>query len=354
MILTDAMRKEIRDDIELCDKHTDRNGSEELYNALIAKYSVIDVDFANGIPKNGKAAALGSEFDYRSELKAISSKLKMWLIAFPDQNSNTTDSIKGKVNELIERGEEIKVSEYHPAEGGFPISYVSGPNFDAWMGEINIFNERYLKKHPLHDSIHTTYFFRNKQPSTCDEMLGHLRALATDSEFFANLLSETGDASKIKAEDTKIMSSKVFIVHGHDNAAKLEVARTLEKAGFEAVILHEQASGGKTVIEKIEANTDVAFAVVLYTPCDLGRAKEDSVDKEQSRARQNVVFEHGYLIGKLGRDHVCALIKDETETPGDISGVVYIPMDDAGAWKMAVAKDMQYIGLPVDMNKFCL
>lgn len=68
-------------------------------------------------------------------------------------------------------------------------------------------------------------------------------------------------------------------------------------------------------------------------------------------ARQNVVFEHGYLIGRLGRERVCALVKGNVETPGDISGVVYISMDDAGAWKADLAREMRATGLPVDMNK---
>jgi len=85
----------------------------------------------------------------------------------------------------------------------------------------------------------------------------------------------------------------------------------------------------------------------------MGRAKEAKIDDERSRARQNVVFEHGYLIGKLGRERVCALVKENIETPGDISGVVYIPIDDAGAWKIALAKEMKHAGLQVDMNKFC-
>ena len=66
---------------------------------------------------------------------------------------------------------------------------------------------------------------------------------------------------------------------------------------------------------------------------------------EKYRARQNVVFEHGYLIGKLGRDHVCALVKGNLETPGDISGVVYVSMDSAGAWKMQLGKNMKAIVL---------
>lgn len=149
-----------------------------------------------------------------------------------------------------------------------------------------------------------------------------------------------------------IMSNKVFIVHGHDDAAKLEMARTLEKAGFEAIILHEQPDEGRTIIEKFENYADVSFAVILYTECDLGRAKETPVDSEKYRARQNVVFEHGFFLGKLGRGHVCALVKGDIEVPGDLSGVVYVNMDKEGAWKMKLASNMRAAGLPVDMNKF--
>lgn len=69
----------------------------------------------------------------------------------------------------------------------------------------------------------------------------------------------------------------------------------------------------------------------MYTPCDFGRAKEETKDKP--RARQNVVFEHGYLISKLGREHVTALVKGNIEIPGDYSGVVYTPMDTEGFGK---------------------
>ena len=144
--------------------------------------------------------------------------------------------------------------------------------------------------------------------------------------------------------------SKVFIVHGHDNAAKEAVARFIEKIGLKAIILHEQASSGKTIIEKIEANSNVGFAIVLYTPCDLGASKAEK-DQLRPRARQNVVFEHGYLIGKIGRENVCALVKGDIEKPTDISGVVYIPMDEGDGWKLAIAKEMRDRGYKVDVNK---
>lgn len=149
-------------------------------------------------------------------------------------------------------------------------------------------------------------------------------------------------------EEIKLLTNdkKIFIVHGHNNEMKLEVARFLDKLGFDPIILHEQASEGKTIIEKIEAHTNVRFGIVLYSPCDIGGKDTDSLNP---RARQNVVFEHGYLIAKLERKNVVALVKDSVEIPSDISGIVYIPMKDN--WQLDIAKEMKSAGLDVDFNK---
>lgn len=138
---------------------------------------------------------------------------------------------------------------------------------------------------------------------------------------------------------------KVFIVHGRDNEAKQEVARFISDLGLEPIILHEQASSGMTIIEKIERYTnDADFALVLYTACDHGRGVHESKLPPKNRARQNVVFEHGYLMAKLGRENVCALVKGEIETPNDISGVVYVPLDGFGGWRVEVAKELKACG----------
>ena len=84
----------------------------------------------------------------------------------------------------------------------------------------------------------------------------------------------------------------------------------------------------------------VEFGIVLYTPCDLGYVKGKKKEKK-ARARQNVVFEHGYLIGKLGRNNVCALVKGDIELPNDISGIVYIQLDSNGSWKIPLAKELK-------------
>ena len=138
---------------------------------------------------------------------------------------------------------------------------------------------------------------------------------------------------------------KVFVVHGRDNEAKQEASRFIENLGLEAIILHEQANSGMTIIEKIERYTnDADYALVLYTACDQGRGHHEKKLHPKDRARQNVVFEHGYLMAKLGRNNVCSLRKGEIETPNDLSGVVYVDMDQAGAWKMQVAKELKACG----------
>jgi len=193
-------------------------------------------------------------------------------------------------------------------------------------------------------NLYITSFQRGKT-SMLSVLQGALKEIELDEE-----LSPSTPTLPIDTEVTEpTRSNKVFIVHGHDDYLKTEVARFVEKIGYEAVILHEQANAGSTIIEKIERNSDVGFAIILYTPCDEGKSKLD--EDYKSRARQNVVFEHGYFIAKLGRSNVTALYKGEDiELPNDISGVVYVK-HDSGAWKYEVAKEMKASGYIVDFNK---
>ena len=142
---------------------------------------------------------------------------------------------------------------------------------------------------------------------------------------------------------------KVFIVHGHDEGSREMVARYVQQLGFEPIILHEQASKGRTVIEKIDAHSDVGFAVVLLTPDDVG-ARKGEEDKLQARARQNVILELGYFLGKLERSRVCALKRGNVEVPSDFEGVVYVNFDDAGAWRTELGRELQAAGFEIDWN----
>ncbi len=145
-------------------------------------------------------------------------------------------------------------------------------------------------------------------------------------------------------------SNEVFIIHGHDSGAKETMARFLTQLGLEPIILHEQPNKGRTIIEKFEDHANVSFAVALLTPDDVGASvKEKNSLKE--RARQNVIFEFGYFIGKLGRENVVGFVKDNLEVPSDYAGVLYIPFDDVGKWKFELVKELKSAGYDVDANK---
>ena len=135
------------------------------------------------------------------------------------------------------------------------------------------------------------------------------------------------------------MKKKVFIVHGHDDTLKNEVYIFLVNEGFQPVILHHEVNQGQTIIEKLEKHIDtVSYAVVLYTACDEGKAKNETELKK--RARQNVVLEHGWLMSKLSRKYVAAIVEDGVEFPGDLSGVVRISASD---WKYDLSKELQVL-----------
>jgi predicted nucleotide-binding protein len=144
------------------------------------------------------------------------------------------------------------------------------------------------------------------------------------------------------------ISKRVFVVHGHDHGTKETVARYLERLGLEAVILHEKPSESRTVIEKIEAFSDVGFAVVLLTADDVGAAKAEAVSLKP-RARQNVILELGYFLGKLRRSRVCALYEPGVEIPSDYSGVLFIELDHKGAWRTQLAQELSNARLPINV-----
>lgn len=142
----------------------------------------------------------------------------------------------------------------------------------------------------------------------------------------------------------------VFVVHGHDNELKEQVARLVSDLGLTPIILHEQENMGQTLIEKLERNAKRSgFAIVLLTPDDFGYSAKEGADEAKPRARQNVVLELGYFIGKLGRERTCALYKG-VDAPSDFDGVVYTPADESQAWRFNIAKELRAAGYEVDMN----
>jgi predicted nucleotide-binding protein len=163
----------------------------------------------------------------------------------------------------------------------------------------------------------------------------------------------TLDSNKIIKKDSTKLSNKIFIVHGHDEEMKQAAARTVEKIDLKPIILHEQPNKGRTIIEKFEDYSDVNFAIVLLSPDDIAYSKDKPPEDKEFRARQNVIFELGFFVGKLGREHVFILYKEEKnfKIPSDYSGICYTPYDNKGQWRFDLVGELKSCKYNVDANK---
>ena len=233
------------------------------------------------------------------------------------------------------------------------------PRFRKWTRntEVAITNTFGDDTRHIQDFTSVSYYVMFAPASVHETHEAYVKGLASAASVLESMIDEVkeywpGDdqhtASTRSQEARPPKSHEVFLVHGRDDGAKQTVARFLEQLGLEAVLLAEQPNQGRTIIEKFEAHAHVRFTVALLTPDDTGSLEGE---RHKYRARQNVVFELGYFIGKLGREGVCALTKGAVEIPSDYSGVVYIPLDDPGAWKLALVKELKTAGFDVDANR---
>jgi predicted nucleotide-binding protein len=154
-----------------------------------------------------------------------------------------------------------------------------------------------------------------------------------------------------QSQTVRSSNGQVFLVHGRNEGIRETVARFLESLGLPVTILHEQPNRGRTIIEKFEAYADVGFAVVLLTGDDRGGLASDPPKGYRPRARQNVILELGFFLGKIGRDLVCALYEPGVEIPSDFSGVLFVELDPNRRWHLELARELKAAGFDVDLNK---
>jgi predicted nucleotide-binding protein len=177
------------------------------------------------------------------------------------------------------------------------------------------------------------------------------RKLAQEQPVKSTGDSMAGKTAKDPSADQALPPNrKVFLVHGRDDTAKNEVALFLRAIGLEPIILHLRPNGGRHLLTKFrEESEGAAFAVVLMTPDDEGGIA--GATDRRSRSRQNVVFELGFFIGKLGPASVAALLEGDVEKPSDFDGIGYISFDAGGHWKAGLARELHHAKVPFDPAK---
>lgn len=233
------------------------------------------------------------------------------------------------------------------------------PRFSKWTRntEVAITNTFGDDTRHIQDFTSVHYYVMFAPASLHETQEAYVKGLVSAASVLESMIDEVKEywpsddqqtTSARSQQEEPVTSNEVFLVHGRDEGAKQTVARFLEQLELKPIVLAEQPSQGLTIIEKFEKHAPVEFALVLLTPDDAGSLEGEP---GQHRARQNVVFELGYFIGKLGREGVCALTKGKVEIPSDYSGVVYIQLDDPGAWKLTLVKELKTAGFDVDANR---
>ncbi|MBR5940795.1 MAG: nucleotide-binding protein [Neisseriaceae bacterium] len=231
------------------------------------------------------------------------------------------------------------------------------PEFKVWRLNVQRFLEHKFGK----DSTETQFFnhkiyFSSIFSETEDKEISICKKGITETKLILETYLEEMEESQNSLNENKdnrnIDLTKVFIVHGHNDAIKEKVARLVEKQGLEAIILGEQTGGSKTIIERLEYHINeqgIGAAICLFTADDTGKANKE--EDYKSRARQNVVFETGWCIGKLGRERIVVIAEntenDKIELPSDMQGVVYINKN----WEVDMLKELRNMGFKIDLNK---
>ena len=229
--------------------------------------------------------------------------------------------------------------------------------WDSYNSEYlkNSFNNEENTYRRQYASVNGTFFITG--PSSPSERLKELKddiqnkvenleSLVEKVELIKSQVETVSTSTKNTIKSTD--KSNIFIVHGHNNAILQSVARTIEKLGLNPIILHEKPNEGNTIIEKFESHSNVGFAIILLTDDDEGKSKVEI--ELQKRARQNVILELGYFIGKLGRSKVLPLYSDGVELPSDIHGLLYVPLDKMDNWKFSIVKELKAAEYKVDAN----
>jgi len=245
-----------------------------------------------------------------------------------------------KIKTLIKEGESFDFQKYQHAE------------YIAWKMKVknNIFIF-FGKSSPIFESFNKADYV--------PEILDPKIKLIQDRDLLLGNLYGVIDILEldIKMEDSEKKtfekSNRVFIVHGHDEKMKNQLEIFLSEIGLESVVLHRKPDEGLTIIEKFEKYSDVGYAFILITPDDIGYSltedskPEDKKNKEK-RARQNVIFEFGYFVGRLGRRRVCCLYKEGVSLPTDVSGMIYKKVkDNVEEVAFAIQKDLIAVGYKI-------
>ncbi len=245
-----------------------------------------------------------------------------------------TKKLCGQINSLLFEADQYSYEALPQSDRGYPTGLP--PEFRVWTQRTrnlirSTFSEDSGPRLLVDKAMNNVGRIVGNGPDVFEYVKGHfVKALeeakaGAEEDYWGELLAKSPGTRGL------VDPKKVFIVHGHDHEAKNELELFLKEIGLDPVVLHRKVDEGQTLIEKFEKHSDVGYAMVLLTPDDVvipSEGSETSDETKEHRARQNVIFEFGYFVGKLGRGRVCCLHKQKVALPSDLYGLIYKPFKE--------------------------
>lgn len=230
--------------------------------------------------------------------------------------------------------------QYYDKDG---IAY---PNNEPSQQYVSI--KHYLEKQKQYVKFGPSFSYENENKiniSLTPTAFEYLEELKKNAARKISVNSNNMQSSKTQEID----KNKIFIVYGHDEDLRSKVEKFIKALGLTPVILSDKPNQGMTIIEKLRANSDVGFAIVLYTPDDSVKNVQNE-NETYKQPRPNVIFEYGYFMGLLGRKKIALFIKDDVKGHTDIDGTGYIKVLDDENWKLPLKKELKAAGYDIDLN----
>jgi len=253
----------------------------------------------------------------------------------------TKEDVLKDLRKQLSKGHKIAEDEYYDDEVDLAIKRET--KWDLY--NVELLRRAFSDESILNEyrSIHLTKYYGDSDDRLSTHE-GRMNKRITFLESVVQRMKIIPEGGKEVAVPESSGGENVFIIHGHDEASKSQVARLIERLGLTPIILAEQPNRGRTLIEKVERHSNVGFAVAILTP-------DDVVADKTARARQNVIWELGHFEGKLGRDRICILLTLGVDIPSDLRGIAYYVLDRGGGWQYKLAKELKGAGFPVDLNR---
>ncbi|QMU22881.1 TIR domain-containing protein [Gordonia rubripertincta] len=263
------------------------------------------------------------------------------------------DQIRERIEVAIEDAESVRVSS---------ALAVMEPAYRSWDAKVSIFLDSAFEKSggwlevtPKDDYVSAAgleypFGLDFVEHATVEGIRKDLDTKVGRLQHLLSVLDEYTVAAGVPEAATDSGSGDIFIIHGRDESArmKLEIL-VLKRLGRAAIVLADEPNRGATVIEKLEAAfASASFAIAILTADDVGGLRvADETPKLQPRARQNVLLELGYAMGRFGRDRTAVLLEDGVELPSDMGGIAWYELDKSGRWQDQMLGELQAAGFEV-------